>query len=103
MPHKHLIHDPSKGARPWDPLQPPPKADFAYLGELVTAFERELPEPQLTVVVTTDHRELPRYGEDVVVIQRAGPPGHVPAYARRVLALFKTHSPRPPLGARPLL
>jgi hypothetical protein len=102
MGHEHLICAAGRKPRAWDPQAPPARADFAYLGELLATFERALPDPPLTIVVTTDHRELPRYGRDVVVIQRGGPVAHVPRYADRVLALLKTHAVRPGLAARPL-
>lgn len=101
MPHEHLIAAPGKAAREWDPRLPPRRADFAYLGRMLAAMETELPEPSFTVVTTTDHRGLPRYGRDVVVIQRNGPDARPPRYADRVLAVFKTHSPVPVLAARP--
>jgi hypothetical protein len=101
MAWTHLIANRGKPARAWDPRRPPRLADFAYLGALAAAAEAALPEPPLTLVVTTEHRTLPVYGPDVVVIQRAGPDARPPAYARRVLAVFKTHSAEPVLTARP--
>jgi hypothetical protein len=97
----HLIASRGKPVRSWDPRDPPRRADFEYLGALAATAEAALPEPELTLIVTTDHRELPRYGRDVVVIQRAGPDGRPPAYAQRVLAVFKTHAAHPVLAARP--
>lgn len=101
MAWTHMLANRDREPRAWDPRNPPGKADFAYLGALATAAEAALPEPDLTLIVTTDHRVLPRYGRDVVVIQRAGPDGRPPDYAGRVLAVFKTHSDRPVLAARP--
>jgi hypothetical protein len=68
---------------------------------MLAAMEAELPEPSLTVVTTTDHNALPRYGRDVVVVQRGGPDARPPRYADRVLAVFKTHSALPVNAARP--
>ena len=96
----HLIANRGKPVRSWDPRNPPRRADFEYLGALAATVEEALPEPELTLIVTTEHRALPRYGRDVVVIQRAGPDGRPPAYAHRVLAVFKTHAARPVLAAR---
>ncbi len=101
MAWTHVIANRGKPAREWDPRDPPPQADFAYLGALAAAAEAALPDAPLTLIVTTDHRTLPAYGRDVVVIQRAGPDGRPPDYADRVLAVFKTHSARPVLAARP--
>lgn len=101
MPCEHLVANLGRPVRAWDPRNPPARADFAYLGALAAALEEALPERSLTLIVTTDHRTLPRYGRDVVVIQRAGPDGRPPDYAHRVLAVFKTHSARPVLAARP--
>ena len=101
VPHEFLLADPGKSVRSWDPHDPPRRADFAYIGDMLAAMEAELPEPSLTVVTTTDHRKLPRYGRDVVVIQRGGPDARPPRYAKRVLAVFKTQSSRPLLAARP--
>lgn len=101
MAYEHLIADPGKDVRPWNPHDPPHRADFAYLGATLAALQVELPEPELTVITTTDHRTLPRYGRDVVVIQRAGPDARLPGYADKVLAVFKTHHPRAVLAARP--
>jgi hypothetical protein len=98
---RHLLANRDRPAREWDPRHPPRHADFAYLGALATAIEEALAGRDLTLVVTTEHRTLPVYGPDVVVIQRAGPDGRPPDYADRVLAVFKTHSPRPVLAARP--
>ena len=101
MAWTHVIANRGRPERGWDPRNPPPRADFEYLGALAAAAEDALPERSLTLVVTTDHRELPVYGRDVVVIQRAGPDGRPPAYAKRVLAVFKTHSAAPVPAARP--
>jgi hypothetical protein len=101
MPWTHVIANRGKPPRHWDPRDPPRRADFEYLGALAAAAEAALPEAPLTLIVTTDHRTLPAYGRDVVVIQRAGPDGRPPDYADRVLAVFKTHSARPVLAARP--
>ena len=102
VPHEFLLADPGKSVRSWDPHDPPQhRADFAYLGRMLATMQAALPEPKLTVVTTTDHRTLPRYGRDVAVIQRAGPDARPPRYANRVLAVFKTHSAQPVLAARP--
>jgi hypothetical protein len=101
MTWTHVIANRGRPPRPWDPREPPPRADFAYLGALAATVEDALPDRQLTLVVTTDHRTLPVYGPDVVVIQRAGPDARPPDYAHRVLAVFKTHGAHPLLVARP--
>ena len=101
MAWTHLIASRGKPVRAWDPRDPPRLADFEYLGALAATAEEALPEPGLTLIVTTDHLSLPHYGRDVVVIQRAGPDARPPAYADRVLAVFKTHAARPVLAARP--
>lgn len=101
MAWTHVIANRGKPPFEWDPRDPPERPDFAYLGGVAAAAEAALPNRALTLIVTTDHRVLPRYGRDVAVIQRAGPDGRPPEYATRVLAVFKTHSAQPVLAIRP--
>ncbi|MBD5655123.1 MAG: hypothetical protein IAI50_08060 [Candidatus Eremiobacteraeota bacterium] len=76
----------------WNPHDPTdlPVPECDYYGKVLAIFDDLMAERNLTVFVDFNHKELPRYGRDVVVFALGDEWGRYPAYSHRVAAVFKS-------------
>ena len=69
--------------------------DSIYFGEVLGELDARLARGGLTVYLTQDLERLPTYGRDVIAVVIGDEKAIVPAYADRVLAVFKNNAVRP--------
>jgi len=88
----------------WDPSSPPVEewSRSAYFGRVFREMEDHLQSDGLAFYLTSDFRELPSYGDDVVAVLQEDQPGHIPHYVDRVLATFSCHGTQQTLQTNPL-
>lgn len=100
-----LWRAPGRAEQPveWDPWAETSMRDFngRFWGRVCQQVEQLLPDQGLTVYLTWDLAELPRYGEDVVAIVVGDEWGLTPQYAHRIRRTFKLHGDRPLLERPP--
>jgi hypothetical protein len=100
MPRYFLDVHEEPAPRPWDPHSGPHplRADTRYFGAVFLAMEPLLHEAQLDFYLTWNWERLPAYGDHVVAVLLGDEGGHIPRYADRVRAVFKSYGTRPVLG-----
>jgi hypothetical protein len=82
----------------WSIPNPQHDVTTVYFGKVLEAMERKLAVSGLTFYLTWDTKQLPSYGDDVVVIVLGDEYSRVPAYIHKVRAVFKTLSMSSMLG-----
>jgi hypothetical protein len=102
LSNKYYIYiTPQEGLIPWDIYEPnPPQCGFvAYFSKVFQSLEKSFENKGLIFYVTmTEMRQLPSYGENVIVVILGDEFCRIPKYVDQVGAIFKCYGTNQIIG-----